>query len=62
MGNILLPVYDSFTELAFQPINAVSMKKKTRIKMRFESMNLEKLFHMLHVLKEKARAQNYKNS
>jgi len=53
-------------------MKAVSTKKNTRIKMRFESINFEKLFHMLSGLnplscnrsdgKEKVPLQNYKNS
>lgn len=33
-------------------MKAVSTMKNTRIEMRFESMNLEKLFHMLHGLRK----------
>ncbi len=57
IGKILLPVYESFTKLAFHAIKAVSTKKNTRIKMRLDNMNLENLFHMGSGLdKEKALA------
>ena len=49
-GRILLPVNDNLTKLAFQAMNRVKTKKTRRMMIRLESINLEKLFHMLQDL------------
>lgn len=55
-GRILLPVNDNLTKLAFQAMNMVKTKKTRRMMIRLESINLEKLFHMLQDL-DKGNAQ-----
>lgn len=49
-GRILLPVNDNLTKLAFQAMNRVKTKNTRRMMIRLESINLEKLFHMLQDL------------
>jgi hypothetical protein len=49
-GRILLPVNDNLTKLAFQAMNRVRTKNAKRIIIRLESINLEKLFHILQDL------------
>lgn len=49
-GRILLPVKDNLTKLAFQAMNRVKTKNTRRMMIRLESINLEKLFHMLQDL------------